>query len=367
VLQPQTKVHRYLILDGLRGVAALVVLAFHLVQQHDLTALPLAGLAVDFFYLLSGFVIAFAYEGRLQSGAMTLRSFAWVRITRLYPLAVLGTSAGIALGLLAAMYKTNVTYHDIAVSGILGLLLLPSYVFPQWATAYPFNMASWSLTFELVVNLIYGMIAPYLTSSRLAKLTVCSAVVLVWVAAMNHGIAGGNDQSNFAYGFGRVMFPFFAGILLYRCRRPQRLAPWISFGLLLSLPVLLLAPVHQASLTSLIYVLLLFPAIIMAGAAIAPGPRLAPVCEWMGALSYPVYILQGPVLRAGEELLKHWQFGMRGSCLFGLAEASVVAAVAWFALRFYDKPLQRRFRMRATPRLSAATLPKFGYVRPPES
>ena len=147
MLQLQTKAHRFALLDGLRGVAALVVLTFHLVQQHDLTALPFAGLAVDFFYLLSGFVVAFAYEQRLQSGAMGLTSFALVRITRLYPLILLGTTVGIALALLATTFKHSVTYQQVALSGTLALLLLPSYVFPQWETAYPFNMASWSLTF----------------------------------------------------------------------------------------------------------------------------------------------------------------------------------------------------------------------------
>jgi peptidoglycan/LPS O-acetylase OafA/YrhL len=349
MLKLSTKAHRFVVLDGLRGVAALVVLSFHLVQQHDLTALPFAGLAVDFFYMLSGFVVAFAYEQRLQNGIMSLTSFAWVRIARLYPLFFLGTAAGIVLALLAATLKSSVTYQELALSGTLALLLLPSYVFPQWETAYPFNMASWSLTFELLVNALYGVIAPNLTSRRLIKLIACSAVVLVWVALMNHGIAGGNDQKNFAYGFGRVMFPFFTGVLLYRFRFPPRMAPWVGFGIILGLAGLLLAPVHEAGLTSLLYVLFLFPAIVAAGAAVEVGPRFSRACGLGGELSYPLYILQGPVLRVGEELLKRWHFSLIGSCLFGIAEAGIVAAVAYLALRFYDKPLQKYFRVRIRP------------------
>jgi len=218
------------VLDGLRSIAALVVLCLHLVQQHDVTALPLAGLGVDFFYMLSGFVVAFAYEQRLQNTTMTLRSFAWVRITRLYPPIFLGTASGIFLGLLAALYG-KITYQDLAISGTLGLLLLPSYIFPQWSTAYPFNMASWSLTFELFVNAVYGAIALRLTTRQLLKLIAGSAALLVWVAFMNHGIAGGNDQANFAYGFGRVMFPFFTGVLLFRFRFPQRMASLVGVGI----------------------------------------------------------------------------------------------------------------------------------------
>ena len=122
MLQLQTKAHRFTVLDGLRGVAALVVLTLHLVQQHDLTALPFAGLAVDFFYLLSGFVVAFAYEQRLQSGAMGLVSFVRVRITRLYPLILLGTATGIALALVAAAFKHSVTYQQVGTQRNLGAI-----------------------------------------------------------------------------------------------------------------------------------------------------------------------------------------------------------------------------------------------------
>ncbi|WP_158930079.1 acyltransferase [Acidisphaera sp. S103] len=349
MLQLQTKAHRFAVLDGLRGVAALVVLTLHLVQQHDLTALPFAGLAVDFFYLLSGFVVSFAYERRLQSGSMDLASFARIRITRLYPLILLGTAMGIALALLAATVKLDVTYEQIALSGTLALLLLPSYVFPQWETAYPFNMASWSLAFELFVNAVYGVIAPHLTSRRLMILTACSAVVLAWVAFMNHGIYGGNNQGNFAYGFGRVMFPFFAGVLLYRCRISQHFASWIGLGLILSLAVLLLLPLHISGLFDLLYVVLLFPAIIAIGAAVEPGPRLAQGCRIAGELSYPLYILQGPVLRIGEELLRHWHFGLIGCWLFGIIEAGIVAEIAYLSLKFYDKPLQQYFKLKGRP------------------
>jgi peptidoglycan/LPS O-acetylase OafA/YrhL len=133
--------------------------------------------------------------------------------------------------------------------------------------------------------------------------------VLVWVALVNHGIGGGNDQKNFAYGFGRVMFPFFAGVLLYRFKFPQRAAAYVSVGTLLALPVLLLAPVHEVGVASLLYVLLLFPLIVATGAAVDVSPRLTQACRFAGALSYPIYILQGPVLRVGEELLKHVHFG----------------------------------------------------------
>ena len=206
--------HRFLALDGLRGAAALVVLAFHLLQQRDLTALPLAGLAVDFFYTLSGFVIAFAYEQKLRSGRMRLPAFLWVRVERLYPLLLLGTLMGIAPAMLAVAFKGTITYHQVASSSVLALLLLPSYVFPQWDTAYPLNMASWSLTFELVANAIYAIMAPSLTLRRLVQLTFCSAILLIIVALREQRGCRREQPGQFRLWLWKSTLPVFRGALL---------------------------------------------------------------------------------------------------------------------------------------------------------
>jgi peptidoglycan/LPS O-acetylase OafA/YrhL len=350
------KTHRFLVLDGMRGVAAFAVLILHVVQQRDAEALPFAFLAVDFFYILSGFVVAFAYEQRLRSGEMSLPAFAWVRITRLYPLVLISVLAGILLAVMAAVVKGGITFGEIAVSGTLGLLLLPSYVFPLWRTAFPYNPGSWSLTFELFVNALYAVIAPFLTTPRLIMLIVASAVVLVWVAFMNQGIEVGPHQDNFHYGFGRVLFPFFAGVLLYRVRRPQRVAPKIAVGLLLALAALLFLPKGDAVLISLLYVFLFLPAIVMAGAAVDVGPRLGQACRLLGEISFPLYILQGPLLRVGDEVLKHLPSGMSvpGAVLFGCVEASIITAVAYAALRLYDIPVQRWLKQKAKRRATFA-------------
>jgi peptidoglycan/LPS O-acetylase OafA/YrhL len=341
---------RFVVLDGLRGCAALVVLISHLVQQHDVNELPYAGLAVDFFFMLSGFVVAFAYEPSLRSCEMSLIDFARVRAMRLYPLLVLGTSAGIFLAVLAAAFKGQPSFQDIAVSGALALLLLPSFVFPQWQTAYPFNMPAWSLTFEMFANLLYGAIAFRLTSSRLVMLTILSAILFAWLALANQGVGGGNNQDNFMLGFGRVMFPFFAGVLLYRLRLSQRPGPASAIFVIHVLTGSLLVMKHAlpqlGGLTSLVYVLILFPLVITIGAAVEAGPRVAKLCTFAGQLSFPVYILQGPVIRIGDEILKHVHFNFAGACLFGFIEGFLVIAIAYAALKLYDNPIQVAFKSR---------------------
>lgn len=340
------KSERFSVLDGLRGAAALVVLTFHLVQQHSLSALPYAGLAVDFFYVLSGFVVAYAYENRLQDERMTVTSFLEVRVKRLYPLVLLGTLFGIALAVFAAITKHSISLGEIVRAGTLALLLLPSFVIPRWPTAYPFNMASWSLTFEAFVNVVYGLIAKHLSNLRLVILTVASALGILWLVATHRGVVGGNNQAGWALGFVRVMFPFFAGVLIYRHRPQMQLRPAASVAVIVTLSVMLLCAWPEYRFISAAYVLILFPIIVYVGSGLTASPHISRLCTVSGAVSYPIYILQGPVLRIGEEVLKHAHLsGWRLFC-FNLAEGGSVIAVAWLGLKFFDEPIQRKLRGR---------------------
>ena len=86
------------ILDGLRGVASLVVVAFHLFEAHAAShadqIINHGYLAVDFFFVLSGFVIGYAYDDRW--GRMTYRDFFKRRLIRLHPMVVMGMLIGAA-------------------------------------------------------------------------------------------------------------------------------------------------------------------------------------------------------------------------------------------------------------------------------
>ncbi len=332
---------RFAVLDGLRGVAAIIVLVFHLVQQQTFEAISFAGLAVDFFYVLSGFVVAFAYEQRLMSGDMSCRQFFGVRFKRLYPLIFLGTGIGIALGLVAAVGKGTVSPAEIGEAGVLGLLLLPSFVFPQWSTAYPFNMAAWSLTFEGFANVVYAIIVKYLTKFNLIIVVSISAIALVWLAWKNLGIQGGNEQHNWAGGFIRVLYPFFVGVLMFRCRPKMRHGTLKSVALMLLIPILLLISWPSYQIVSAVYVLIVFPLIVYAGSGLIPAPKVAKCASFMGALSYPIYILQGPILRIGEEMLKHLQLTAAGAVAFALVEGLAVAAFSYLGLKLFDEPIQK--------------------------
>ena len=84
----QAGAHRYVALDSLRGIAALAVAVFHIQARDGFTTLPFfraSNQFVDFFFVLSGFVIARAYGDRLAAG-FPIRTFLWLRLGRVWPL-----------------------------------------------------------------------------------------------------------------------------------------------------------------------------------------------------------------------------------------------------------------------------------------
>lgn len=346
---------RFHTLDGMRGIAAFVVLAFHIVQQRTLAALPFAGLAVDFFYVLSGFVVAHSYEARLAGGALSLREFARLRFVRLYPLAFLGILLGTLLAALAATVKGTVAPADVAAAALFAFLLLPSFVFPQWPTAYPFNPAAWSLTFEALANIVFAVIARWLGNAVLLAILLGGAAALVWLAVTQGGISGGHEQATVLLGIPRVIFPFFAGVLLRRLPVAPRSGTLAGVALIAVLLGVLLAPGGWGAASALLCVIALFPFTVWLGIANRPGPALERVFAVIGALSYPLYITQAAVLRLGLEVLRRLSLSPAQFAVFALAEAGCAVALAWIAMRWFDAPVQRLLRRRDRASAAPAT------------
>lgn len=356
---------RFGLLDALRGIAALVVLAYHLVQQHSLSALPHAGLAVDFFYTLSGFVIAFAYDAQVRDGRLSRAGFARARARRLYPLLALGTLMGFAVFLGAVFLRHTVSLPDALLALGFALALLPCPLFPQWPTAFPLNMAAWSLAFEAYVNVAYVLLARFLSNRVLLGLVGLGAVLVMADIAHFGRLMGGTDKANFAFGAARVIYPFFAGILVFRWRGAVIQArPLLALALCGALAAALLAdPARSLGLDPAIYdgalALLGFPLLVWLAAAVPLDGPMGRAAHWLGLLSYPIYILQGPILRLGVELARHAPLP---APTLALAQAAAVIAVAWAANRWFDTPLQAWLRRTERRRLAppASAIPDHG-------
>jgi peptidoglycan/LPS O-acetylase OafA/YrhL len=205
-------------LDGLRGVAAFIVMFLHgtlFIENVGYTP-SAACLAVDFFFMLSGFVVAHAYDERLEL-SMTWRQFMIVRMIRLYPMLFVGTAMG---GLLFVLSQFQKHEFDILVSVLIAIgsfALLPVGLVVG-TIAFPANIAAWSLFFEFVVNALYGSRFGRLSNRHLVAFVAASGVAMIPMAIWGGPYIriGFGTPTAFLLGFVRVTYPFWAGVLLFR-------------------------------------------------------------------------------------------------------------------------------------------------------
>lgn len=323
-------------LDALRGLSAFAVLLYHLPVGG---LAPRGYLAVDLFFLMSGFVVAHAYEERLLAGWGAPR-FLLARLKRLWPL----YAVGILLG--AFCYRVAETLgpqHGIVVPGmpvtaivVLNLMFVPWTAVSKWPM-FPLNSPSWSLSVEIVGNLIYAIVARTVSDATLKVLAALGALGLVMIAYRAHGLDVGVDASNALGGYVRFAFSFPLGVLFYRYHRAGRL-PKLSLGwpIVLATAACIFAgllPLGAAG--DLVAVLVIFPMLLLAALCREPARRIAPVFAIAGTLSYPLYIVHHPLL----DLLRALQPAAYVWWLSIPAILGAAVALSWA----FDSPLQRWF------------------------
>jgi peptidoglycan/LPS O-acetylase OafA/YrhL len=219
--------HFYYSLDGIRGIAAILVAMRHVRELFGPVAFAESYLAVDLFFALSGFVLGNAYDEKLRSGLSGSRFFL-IRIARLYPLYIIGTLTGILAQ--AIVIHRDPTRHTISVTQvILSLLMLPNL---GGGPLYLFNGPAWSLMFELIANIFYGWQARWLNNRRILGIMILSFVALIGCAVVTwhrHRFASfnaGMDLQTSPYGIFRVFYSFLAGLLIYRLRLQKAFWRW---------------------------------------------------------------------------------------------------------------------------------------------
>src|ERR1700712_3651290 len=190
----------YQILDGLRGVAAIIVVFFHLAEplstSHLNNVVNHGYLAVDFFFLLSGFVIGYAYDDRWDK--LTIGSFLRRRFERLQPLVVLGMTLG-AIG----FYFTDSTIwpliHTVPVWKLIVVMLIGYTILPiplsmdirGWQEMHPLNSVGWSLFFEYIANILYAVWIRKFSKTALTVLVCLAAISFAQLAITNGDVSGG--------------------------------------------------------------------------------------------------------------------------------------------------------------------------------
>ncbi len=335
-----TSSRRFATLDGIRGVAALVIVAYH--EWTWLGALTPQGgfLAVDLFFVLSGFVIASAYGRRMAAGSMSTRDFLKVRVIRLYPLFFLGLMMGASLMLLSLVEHRRIIPTEAAAwwSFLPGLFMLPCPPLSTSTPLYPLDNVFWSLLFELLVNMLYAFTWRLWRPWAIVAAMAVSGAVIIATGASDFT---GWDWQSFGMDIARVMYSFPAGVLIWQLIHERG---WRTPGWLPS-PLILLAAascfLSRLPVAIEFSTLVAFPAIVFLGAQSEPRNWFAAVFTQLGLASYAIYALHYPVLDGLTALLTKLH---RTSPGLGLALAFPLATVlaALAVDRFYDAPVRRK-------------------------
>lgn len=341
-------------LDGLRGVAAIAVAFRHIPDNVVALWTPESYLAVDLFFMLSGFVLAHAYGDRLTRG-MGVVDFAVVRLIRLYPLYLVASLITLALVLVPALPGHFHPPIPSLRTVVLAALFVPTIAPHETIGLFPLIGPAWSLFFEFAVNLVFALVATRLGPARLAVVVTGGAAVLI-AAVVHFGTLDiGWSQHNAWGGFGRVGFGFFAGVAVYRLWQADAL-PWLrlpGWGAALTVVAIFAFTTQHPALSDTLVVLLVMPPLVLASARAEAGRWLAQPFVLLGAASYAIYVLTNPVDQWVETLLPWAQvnryagLGTTGAVLLVIAIAGVALALD----RWVDRPmrdvLSRRWRGRA--------------------
>jgi len=352
----------YRTLEGLRAVGAFLVVMRHVPSLFGGIRVPESFLAVDLFYLVSGFVIAHAYGPQLASGG-SFGAFLKTRIIRLYPLYLVGLAVGVVVALIAVIGDPAGwwTWPRLATAIATGLVMIPMFPgLPASGTAL--DGPVWTLLPELIANAVYARFIRYMNFAVLAAIIVVSGAAMVLAVSQAGTLDVGYNPTDQWAALARVGYSFFAGVLIYRLvgEREMRSA-WASWLCLAALgAILAVRPPEDAAPTyELIIVLAVFPALLAVAATLEPGPTVGRVFSRLGLLSYAVYLLHQPLGHLIEAGARDFHIPIaRGGAGVGVAFILLVLALSAWLDRAYDAPLRKVLRARflgAPPRSPPAS------------
>lgn len=371
--------HRYEILDGLRGVAALMVVVFHISEAFSYDPvykhINHGFLAVDFFFVLSGFVTGYAYEHRMATGKMSFLQFLKSRLIRLQPMVLFG----LLLGAMLFWFQASDYYPRIAQTSVATVwlyVLLNFLMVPQTPEhnirgneeLFSLNIPQWSLIYEYIANLLFGLFMWRLGKKALVLLVLAFAVMLAdsalslnlfgllapadYPLSLNAGFTW--NAEHIYIGMARVGYSFFAGLLLFRCGCLLKLKAAFATCSLVIVTVICMENVggyaHPTwdGAYNLVCTLAVFPLLVSIGAGSGiQGKKTLHVCRFLGRISYPLYLVHYPLVYVFFSWIYNYQ--SMGVAVVAMAAISVFLlsiALAWGATVLYDEPVRKWLRKR---------------------
>ena len=365
---------RYEILDGLRGVAALMVVAFHLFERYSGgpcgQIINHGYLAVDFFFVLSGFVVGYAYDDRW--GKMSMTDFFKRRLVRLHPMLIVGGLFGALMfyfGDCPDFPLINQTeWWQVVLLFLLGCTMIPASAgmdIRGWQETYPLNGPQWSLMLEYCANIIYALVL-----RRLPKIALWILLAIAAVGTIDLGLglnifgdtpADSYSAGTFIGGWGiegwqlhvaivRLSFPFLAGLLIARCRKfiTVKGGFWLCALLLVivqGIPRIGGANPEnfwQNGLYETLVILLLFPAIVAMGAGSRlEGRKSQKFCKFLGDISFPIYITHYPLIYMQMSWAATHEDAPLSTHIFVSVSLFLLAiGLSYALLKMYDEPVR---------------------------
>jgi peptidoglycan/LPS O-acetylase OafA/YrhL len=353
------KPHKFEMLDGLRGIAAIAVVYFHLTgffidtDKHPQYLFAHGWLAVDLFFALSGFVMSHAYQKKLDGGLST-SDFLKIRLIRLYPLYIVGV-------LLGFFERAYLEHGGGLPFGHLGpfLLLIPALFFlplvgrgsgPVPHNAFPYDVPTWSLFSELVANLVHGLFLRRRGSRTLAAICGASAIGLFLRIQLHGSIGFGAKSDEVLPSIVRVLFSYVAGMLLFRFwhrKARQWRVPAILPAILL-ICILGTPNIPHEYFFEMISVFVALPGVVLLAACSRVSSWPASLCNLVGTLSYGIYIIHQPLgalVRRASATLK-WEPLSLPVGWQGVAFLALLFGLTYVLDAFYDIPVRRAVRRR---------------------
>lgn len=350
----------YNILDGLRGVAAITVVCFHIFEAFATSHLDQninhGYLAVDFFFILSGFVVGYAYDDRW--GRMKTKDFIKRRIIRLHPMVVMGAIIGAIM-----FYFQGCSVWDVSVIPVtalliatfLNMLLIPATTGNEIrgvGEMFPLNGPSWSLFFEYIGNILYALFIHKLSTKALATLvfiTGCGLAAFATLGPLGDICVGFSlTGTEFTGGSLRLMFSFSAGLLLSRIFKPTNIkgAFWICSIIIVAL---LAVPriggaehLWMNGIYDTLCCILFFPILVYLGASGKSTDKYTTrICNFLGDISYPLYMVHYPFIYLYYAWVKNENLTFQESLPGAAAVLIGCIILAYICLKLYDIPMRK--------------------------
>lgn len=357
-----TKPH-YELLDGLRGVAALMIIWYHIFEGFATSPMDQGFnhgyLAVDFFFVLSGFVIGYAYDDRWKT--MRVKDFFKRRLVRLHPMVVMGALLGVITFCIQGCVKWDGS--SVALSSVLFALLINLFMLPAFphtipeirgnGEMFPLNGPNWSLFFEYIGNIFYALFLHKLSTKALGAVVLLLGLGLASFALFGLsgygtiGVGWTMADYNFPGGLLRMLFAYSMGMFLARTFKPCPIKGAFTMASI-AIVVLVIVPYigdGQSPWMNGIYdtvcALFVLPLLVYIGACGKPSQSMSSLCHFLGDISYPLYMVHYPFMYLFYAWL--WKDGLTFAETWPVAVGLFFGniALAYIVLKVYDEPVRK--------------------------